>query len=174
MNWDALGAISETIAALTVIVTLLFLLKQIRISNLQARQANELAKADSQRDILKQVAEHSVLTIANPDLQSDIRLCYKGWENAPSDAKWNFESWAAAYFYIVEQAVYMHNQGLLSDETYLAMEKAAIRIVETPGGSEWWSHKSQHIGSGVSSRINQRRAELGSTIRPMFDQRDKK
>lgn len=52
----------------------------------------------------------------------------------------------------------MHDQGLLSDETYYAMEASAIRIVETPGGSQWWSKKSEHIGAGVSNRINQRRA----------------
>ncbi len=168
MNWDALGALADTIAALTVMVTVLLLLKQLRLNNAQAVQANELARADSQRDILKQVAEHATLVIANPGLQSDIRACYENWEDASTEAKWNFESWASAYFYIVEQAVYMHDNGLLSDETYRAMESAAIRIVETPGGGQWWERKSRHIGAGVSNRINQRRAQLGPTARPMF------
>ncbi len=168
MNWDALGAIAESIAAFTVVITLLLLLKQLRINNAQADQANQIARADSQRDILKQVADHSTLAIANAELQSDIRACYQDWENAPSHAKWNFESWASAYFYIVEQAIYMHDEGLLSDGTYYAMEAGAIRIVQTPGGSQWWSHKARHIGSDVSERVNKRRREIGDNLRPMF------
>ena len=168
MNWDAIGALAEMIAALTVVVTLLLLLKQLKLSNAQANQANELARADSQRDILKQVAGHATLTIDNPDLQSDIRGCYERWDDAPESAKWNFESWASSYFYIVEQAIEMHDRGLLSDETYLAMEIAAIRIVETPGGQQWWQRKSKHIGAGVSHRINQRRKEIGEGITPML------
>jgi hypothetical protein len=168
MNWDALAAIAETIAALTVLVTLLFVVKQLKVNNAQAEQANQIARADSQRDILKQVADHSTLAIANAELQSDIRACYQDWEHASSDAKWNFESWASVYFYIVEQAIYMHDEGLLSDATYYAMEAGAIRIVQTPGGSQWWSHKSRHIGSDVSERINRRQREIGSSLRPMF------
>ncbi|MCR9279433.1 MAG: hypothetical protein NXH85_15865 [Pseudomonadaceae bacterium] len=168
MNWDALGAIAEAIAAITVVVTLLLLLKQLRLSNSQAEQANDLARADSQRDILKQVAEHATLAIDNPQLQEDIRSCYRQWESAPASAKWNFESWASNYFYIMEQAVYMHDQGLLSDETYYAMEKAAVRIVLTPGGAQWWSRKSEHIGAGVSDRINSARDRSASELRPMM------
>ncbi len=168
MNWDAVGAIAELVAAATVVVTLLLLLKQLRLSNLQAQQANELARADSQRDILKQVATHSMLVIQNPGLYSDIRACYQNWEGAPEEAKSNFESWAASYFYIVEQAIEMHDRGLLSTETYSAMELAAIRIVKTPGGEQWWHRKSKHIGAGVSTRINKRIAEIGSDIVPML------
>ncbi len=168
MNWDAVGAIAEAIAAVTVIVTLLLLLKQLRLSNLQAEQANALARADSQRDILKQVAAHATLAIDCPQLQDDIRTCYRAWESAPASAKWNFESWASAYFYIMEQAVYMHDGNLLSDETYYAMEKAAVRIVLTPGGAEWWSRKSEHIGDGVSERINLARDNSTEELRPMM------
>lgn len=168
MNWDAVGATAEAIAAITVIVTLLFLLKQLRLSNSQAEQANDLARADSQRDILKQVASHATLAIDNAQLQEDIRSCYQAWESAPAAAKWNFESWASRYFYIMEQAVYMHDQGLLSDETYYAMEKAAVRIVLTPGGSEWWARKSEHIGAGVSRRINSARDSSKDELRPMM------
>jgi hypothetical protein len=158
VNWDAVGAVAELMAAFTVVITLILLLKQLRINNAQAEQANDLARANSQRDILKQVAQHSTLVIGNPELQSDIKVCYESWNEAPSNARWSFEGWAANYFYIMEQAIYMHDQGLLSDETYYAMEEGAIRIVETPGGSEWWDRKSEHIGAGVSRRINERRA----------------
>ncbi len=161
MNWDAIGAVAELIAALTVVITLILLLKQIRISNTQAEQANDLARANSQRDILKQVALHSALVIDKPDLQTDIKTCYESWHNASTRARWNFEGWAANYFYVMEQAIYMHDQNLLSDETYFAMEAAAIRIIETPGGAEWWSKKSGLIGAGVAERINERRSALG-------------
>ena len=66
MNWDALGALAELGSAIAVVVTLFLLLKQLRLNNVQAQQAYELARADSQRDILKQVATHAMLVIENP------------------------------------------------------------------------------------------------------------
>lgn len=62
----------------------------------------------------------------------------------------------------------MHDRGLLSDETYVAMEMAAIRIVQTPGGEQWWRRKSKHIGAGVSTRINKRKSEIGASVSPML------
>jgi hypothetical protein len=168
LNWEAIGAIGEILGALTVIVTLFFLFGQLRLNSRQLLQANELARADSQRDILKQVADHSTLTIAKPDLQQDIRTCYQSWIDAPAAAKWNFECWASAYFYIVEQAINMHESGLLSDETYDAMEIAAIRMIETPGGNQWWEKKSKNIGAQVSRKLNERREALGTSTRPMM------
>ena len=168
MNWEAIGSVGEILGALAVIITLFFLFRQLRLNSKQLEQSNELARADSQRDILKQVADHSNLTIGNPELQEDIRSCYQSWTDAPSSAKWNFECWASSYFYIVEQAINMHESGLLSDETYDAMENAAIRIIETPGGYEWWERKSKSIGAQVSRKIDARRAEIGGSTRPMM------
>lgn len=162
MNWDAVGAFGETLAAVTVIVTLFFVLKQLRLNNQQVEQANQLARADSQRDILKQVAEHATLTVSDEALQSDIRTCYENWNDAPTTAKWNFEGWASSYFYIVEQAVDMHDNGLLSDETYKAMESAALKIIETPGGAQWWDKKSKVIGAQISTRLEEKRRNLGA------------
>jgi hypothetical protein len=162
MNWDAIGATGETLAAITVVITLFFVLKQLRVNNRQVEQANQLARANSQRDILKQVAEHATLTISDEKLQSDIRSCYDSWIDAQTTAKWNFEGWASSYFYIVEQAVDMHDNGLLSDETYHAMESAALRIIETPGGAQWWERKSRIIGAQISKRINERRDTTAS------------
>ena len=169
MNWEAIGALGETLAAVTVVVTLFFVLKQLRVNNQQVEQTNQLARAASQRDILKQVAEHATLILSNESLQSDIRTCYENWIEAPRSAKWNFEGWASSYFYIVEQAIDMHDNGLLSDETYFAMESAALKIIETPGGAQWWERKSKIIGAQISTRINQRRNQISSQTKPIQD-----
>jgi hypothetical protein len=65
----------------------------------------------------------------------------------------------------------MHDRGLLSNETYSAMEMAAIRIVKTPGGEQWWRRKSKYIGAGVSTRINKRISEIGAEVVPMLNLR---
>lgn len=47
MNWEAIGALGEIAGAVAVIVTLLYLAKQIRQNSKSLDRANEFAQASS-------------------------------------------------------------------------------------------------------------------------------
>jgi hypothetical protein len=50
MNWDAVGAVGETIGALAVVITLAYLAIQIRVSRTVAADANRLTRTNGVRD----------------------------------------------------------------------------------------------------------------------------
>jgi len=50
MNWDAIGAIGETIGALAVVITLAYLAVQIRVSRSVAADANRLTRTNGVRE----------------------------------------------------------------------------------------------------------------------------
>jgi hypothetical protein len=50
MNWDAVGAIGETIGALAVVITLAYLAIQIRVSRSVAADANRLTRTNGVRE----------------------------------------------------------------------------------------------------------------------------
>ena len=50
MNWEAVGAVGETIGALAVVVTLAYLIIQIRVSRSVAADANRLTRTNGVRE----------------------------------------------------------------------------------------------------------------------------
>nr|MDJ0879585.1 hypothetical protein [Halieaceae bacterium] len=81
MNWDAIGAIAEVLGAVAVLVTLIYLSLQIRLSN-------RLAEAESQRelmtfDVFKPVVE-------DPNLTREFRACLNRYEEQDRDVKTRF------------------------------------------------------------------------------------
>ena len=92
MNWEALGAISEILAAIAVVVTLAYLAKQIR----QNSQAVEIAAL---RDTTDQWNQWSEVLATSPDLADIVgrRICSPGfsewWSDNHVDYSGEFVSW---------------------------------------------------------------------------------
>ncbi|MEZ5572260.1 MAG: hypothetical protein R3E64_09565 [Halioglobus sp.] len=97
MNWEATGAIGEIIGAAAVVISLIYLASQIRISNRASRQAAEQNLLDNQRQWLGRIADSDSLSTIwmrgakdDPDLTEGewIRygtLCHEvtlGWERS--------------------------------------------------------------------------------------------
>ena len=64
MNWDAVGAIGETIGALAVVITLAYLAVQIRVSRSVAADANRLTRTNGVREWCLSVAENDEMLSA--------------------------------------------------------------------------------------------------------------
>ena len=62
MNWDAIGAVSEIIGVVAVVVTLLYLAKQIL-------QTNQIAKSAVARELQERYAEIYALLATDPNIQ---------------------------------------------------------------------------------------------------------
>jgi hypothetical protein len=62
MNWDAIGAIGEVIGAAAVVLSLVYLANQIRISNRASRHAAEQHLMDNQRIWLGRIADSDSLS----------------------------------------------------------------------------------------------------------------
>ena len=59
MNWDAIGAIAELLAAIGVIISLIFVGLQVRKSNEEARTATMQATTDTEMMMVQIFAEHA-------------------------------------------------------------------------------------------------------------------
>jgi hypothetical protein len=63
MNWDATGAIGEIIGATAVVISLIYLAGQIRISNRASRQAVEQHILDNTRVWLGRISDSDTLSV---------------------------------------------------------------------------------------------------------------
>jgi hypothetical protein len=164
-----LGNFGEFFGAILLFASLIYVGIQVRLSNQQTSQANKIAAADSQRDLLKQAAGFFHLTLDNPTVLRDVRLGLMSYDNASHETKNNFATWAFALLHIMEQCVYMNDQVLITGSSFKGFETAALGIIVTPGGAEWWVHTKKVIGATVVEHLDRRLIELEGITPPFYE-----
>lgn len=136
MNWDAIGAGSEILAAIGVIVSLLYLAQQIRQSALASIVAINQGIADSFRGINELVA-------SSPDLADIIVRGSASLDQLSLPEALRFGSAMTNFFNIIE---HQHRQLVASgrfDRATSSMMRAVVRKrLAFPGVEEWWKQNT--------------------------------
>ena len=168
MNWDALGAIAETLGAIGVIATLAYLAVQVRHSK-EATQANTRQMRGQAFVDLAQLARNQLTWLRdNPDSFDIITKSQENWESLSQEeqrlaALWNMDE--ATYH---ELAFVLWQEGALDEESYLVRERHYLSLLLAKGRRTWWDNYTYLIDHRFIDRINvqlQRIDDLG--IRPM-------
>jgi len=127
MNWEAIGALSELIGAISVLVTLLYLALQIRQNNLSTRAQIHQARSDQSQEFFLTAA-------TSPDY---FRISKKIWDleqDLPDSSKLEQLDWEdlckLRFFQIanqqrLENMSHQCNRGFLDKETY---ERSAVAM----------------------------------------------
>lgn len=139
MNWDAIGAVGEIAGGLVVIVSILYLARQIK-------ENSRIAKAESQRTLLDTAHIWSNL-VTTPGLISEFRQGIQNYDGLDQDAQGRFNFVMYPLLNHVESAYRMHRQGLLEDDSYIGWIQAFSGLVREPGAAVWWSHVKAAVGA---------------------------
>ncbi len=136
MNWDAISAIAELIAAIAVIVSLLYLAIQVS-QNTQAlkRQGQKSARERFLTDLDKTTKTQVDAEVFRNGLNDFDSL-------SPAD-QGCFHSKMHPLIHGFHHAWDMHRAGLVPDIELEAMRDVLISYLITPGAQQWWAmHKS--------------------------------
>ena len=115
MNWIALGAVAEALAALAILVSFLFVKQQMK-------QNHEMAKASNQREILNALRDFFTRTRSDPEQFDAVARCLKEYEGADARSKHIFYMWAVDFMLIAEQAWYMRRDRYINEASYIGVE----------------------------------------------------
>ncbi len=160
VNWEAVGAIGEMLAAATVVASLLFV-------GYQLRQSQRAERAAGQRDLLKQGRAWYVSTRSSPEVFQTISELLEEYEEAAPEKQHVFDTWAFDYLLLTEQVLYMHDDEFVNASSREGFENLALSILSTPGGAQWWQRiqrvwNQDHVAH--MNRLLQERHEI-----PRFD-----
>ena len=138
MNLEALGNVGEFIGALAVILSILYLARQVKQSSL-------LARAESQRALLNSAhLWHPFAT--TPGLTHDFREGLNRYSELDPDTQARFNHLIWPFINHVEAVFRMYRQGLMEYDSYERYMVGVIGIINTPGGGEWWEHVGGMFG----------------------------
>jgi hypothetical protein len=131
MNWDAIGAVAESIAALGVIASLLYLASQVRASTLAAAVTAKLESTG----LLNKFID---LLIENPEL-SDIHM--RGIMNLDSLSReeyLRFSNMSLKAFWFFSAGHFQYRSGTISEDEYYEGRAVMRYWLRGQGCRDWW------------------------------------
>ena len=149
MNWDAIGAVGETIGAVAVVVSVLYLAFQVKLGTKHSR-------ANTQHQIVQDIQAHQNILKENPNL---FRRGYSGLSNLTDDEKVVFGTYFADVVSTFESTLRLRNAGLVEDTIWSGHRAFMFALLQTPGGLEWWSEWKGLFSKDVSGYIEKALAE---------------
>ena len=131
MNWETTGAISELIGAVAVVVSLLYLAKQIK-------QNTESSKATGFQAWQSDSAAHWLAMATNRELGRDVAACMYDSRNLSDDSWITVGSWLLNNIRQYQTTYVLHERGMIDDDLYAVEMRMAARNLQIPGIRQWW------------------------------------
>ncbi|MBC7769901.1 MAG: hypothetical protein H7124_14050 [Phycisphaerales bacterium] len=147
MSWEAAGAIAETIAALGVVVSLVYLANQARNEARATTVANKLASTRLLTDFIDQLIE-------SPELM-DLWMRGRTGATLSEVERYRFANMCLKAFWFFSAMHVQLRMKMLSDEDW-AEAHAVLRFwLDGPGVRAWWSNGARsRFGSAFVGFIN--------------------
>lgn len=131
MNWDAIGAIGETVGAVAVVISLVYLAIQMRSQNRETRLSTINSSLTTWNSLMAMVAENSELAdIWNRGLKN---------EELSEGQEVQFRAFANSYLRVAEGLYLQHLEGRLDERIWLGIGKGTTVFLSAPGIHRFWS-----------------------------------
>jgi hypothetical protein len=132
VNWEAIGAVGEIVGALAVVITLAFLIFQLRQNTTALRQQSERASAD---------AIHAwSRAMMDPSVSGAVSKGYLDAEAKPSPAEMvPIEHFAISFLVALQQDFFDWKRGLQSNEIWASRTGLVHGVFNSNPVRKWWS-----------------------------------
>jgi hypothetical protein len=139
MNWDAIGALAEVVAALSVVVSLIYVGFQIRQNTGAVRSATAQAVHDN-------YAAWYINLSNDASLNAVVIKGLKDYSLLDEIEKARFIDTFMAFSSYSQNAFYQWKEGALSPQLWIGWESLIMNLVGTPGGKEFWKERGYTFG----------------------------
>ena len=143
MNWDAIGAIAESIGALGVIASLIYLATQIR-------QNSRSVKAESVRQLLGQSSDLFLATATSAEVTAATAALVPDL----TEDEHRLAMLAAAVFTNFENGYYQYLAGSLPEEIHQSYVRRIQSIMTTPWASSYWQDAKDRYTEPFQQHVN--------------------
>jgi hypothetical protein len=129
MNWNAIGAVGEWAGAVAVIITLIYLARQIH-------QQNSMSKFEAAQSVLDGFRDLTLTLSNNAGTNEIVRKGRWNPENLSDGELAQFQMYMRCYTVNVTKAYQAYTLGFISEDWWCATANEYLRAIEdTPGGA---------------------------------------
>ncbi|HXH61544.1 MAG TPA: hypothetical protein VNI20_09315 [Fimbriimonadaceae bacterium] len=138
VNWDAIGAIAESIGALGVMISLVYLAVQIRQSGSSVEQNTVALRSSTYQSIVDAVANYNSFILQNERL---AELTWKGrteFDSLSENERRLFRVYLSNVLHCFSAAQYHFESGLLPKEEWYGFRNLLAAVFQEPGANAAW------------------------------------
>jgi hypothetical protein len=135
VNWDAVAAIADVIAAAGVVVTLAYLATQVRQGTAQSKRVFHRATVNELGRTLQSLA-------SSADLASVYVRGLRDYDGLTIENKARFSAFMMHLFKLFEELWRVHMSGELDLVDWRGYEAAITGIASYPGVKSWWETRT--------------------------------
>ena len=159
MNWDAISAVSETIATIAVIVSLIYLAVQVS----QNTEALKRQGLHSSRDRYLNHLDRMTETQVDADI---FRRGLNNFEKMSPAEQGCFHSKMHPLIHGFHHGWDLHRAGLLPDQELTAMRNHTVSFLMTKGAQQWWAMHKTVPPPEIVAYLDEAVAKAEGTIAP--------
>jgi len=134
MTLEDLGNIGEFVAAIGVIISLVYLATQIRQNTSAVRSSASQAITETRTDFLKSISD-------SPEVARMFSNGLSDRESLDPVDRFRFDSMLNRFIATMENYDYQNRQGAMDAEQWARMRVVLRLFMSTPGGQAWWSSR---------------------------------
>ena len=154
VNWEAISAIGQIVGALAVVISLIYLAREIRSNARSARVASERSLVQMLIQFTQQLAEHPHLS----------ELFYRGihdFDSLKGADLVGFSTLMNQLFRTVEEMYYLQAAGHLEKGVWHGWETAHRDFNAYPGVQAWWRLRSHWFSEEFVKFVDQMQQTAG-------------
>ena len=134
MNWDAIGAIAELLASITVIITLIYLATQIRQANTNLHMAATRDMADTQVAWIRSLR-------SDEKMHSIYRQGLKNRESLPREDRGRFDLLLLEMLNELDSGYHQYRIGAMDEDQWQSLVRTLRVVFDSPGGYASWQRQ---------------------------------
>lgn len=159
-KWQIASAISTIVQGVVVIVSLIFIWRQIQLQTKQIRFQTELAKAANTQTLVGLSSPFNIDLIKDPQMAKMWIEGAKEFENYSEVDRFRFETLLFWWLILHENVYYQKQKGLLDKEIYAAWEYDLRHFVEKQQLHLHWEGKKNFFQQEFKEHVSQVMHEL--------------
>ncbi len=148
MNWDAINAVSQFVSSIAVVLSVLYLAKEVHRSTRVARVAAQDAAASAVREVTKTFMENAEIS----------RIWGTGLEEIQSLSRED----QARFFHATHQFLkaletihFHHINGLMDEQLWHGWQELLRHYIVAPGIARYWEIRSQLFSARFRAFVGQ-------------------
>jgi hypothetical protein len=147
MNWEAFGSIAEALGAAGVIVTLIYLVGQVRTNN-------RLLRSNSARTSTELTVQIGLKIAESRDLAELFQKGVHDPDQLDGPDRGRF-TWLMASLVGQEQQTFVDEQlGLTTDDEESQLQRAYAGVLDSSGGRWWWTRNRSRYLAAFAEHID--------------------
>lgn len=140
MTLEAIYFIGQTVAAVALVVSLVFVGIQLRMGRKQAEEAERVARGQVIQNIAAELRQHANKMLAFPEV---YRCFVNGTDpdTMTEDERSRFFTYCYSTLNMTQNIFLQHRRGLLDDQTYQSYLPLLVGFVASPAGRIYWARR---------------------------------